>query len=148
MSSKYEDIIGLPHHVSLKRPRMSLHDRAAQFLPFAALTGYHEAVAETARMTDEKRELREDALALLDRRLKILSENLALRPEIAVTYFEPDLRKQGGAYALKTGVMKRIDGYARKLIFEDGTSVPMADVLELESELFSRAEGEQMPEPD
>lgn len=135
--SRYDDIIGLPHHVSDKRPQMSLRDRAAQFLPFAALTGYDEAVQETARLTDERPELLEDALALLDRRLAVLEANLGARPEISVTFFKKDEKKQGGAYALKTGVVRRIDVFRRRLVFEDGSFVPLADVLLLEGAVFS-----------
>lgn len=134
--SRYDDIIGLPHHVSDKRPQMSLRDRAAQFLPFAALTGYDDAIRETARLTDEKPELREDALELLDRRLAVLEANLGARPEISVTFFKKDEKKQGGAYALKTGVVRRIDGYERRLLFEDGSSIPLADILLLEGDVF------------
>ena len=140
--SRYDDIIGLPHHVSDKRPQMSLRDRAAQFLPFAALTGYDDAIRETARLTDEKPELREDALELLDRRLAVLEANLGARPEISVTFFKKDEKKQGGAYALKTGVVRRIDGYERRLLFEDGSSIPLADILLLEGDVFSEDDRE------
>lgn len=138
--SRYDDIIDLPHHVSDKRPQMSLHDRAAQFLPFAALTGYDDAVRESARVTDDRPELREDALELLDRRLSLLEAELASRPEITVTYFLQDEKKQGGAFVNKTGVIRRIDGCERKLLFEDGSAIPIADVLMLEGDLFSEAE--------
>lgn len=138
--SRYDDIIRLPHHVSDKRPQMSMHDRAAQFSPFAALTGYDDAVKETGRLTDEKQEISEDALELLDRRLRIVEENLSAKPELTITYFEPDARKQGGAYIVKTGVVKRIDGYERRLVLEDGTAVPIDDILLLEGKLFSSSD--------
>ena len=138
--SRYDDIIALPHHVSDKRPQMSLHDRAAQFLPFAALTGYDDAVRETARVTDDRPELREDALELLDRRLRLLEAELASRPEITITYFLQDEKKQGGAFVSRTGVVRRIDGYERKLLLEDGAAIPIADVLMLEGDVFSEAE--------
>ena len=100
MSGQYEDIINLPHHVSATRPQMSMLDRAAQFSPFAALTGYDAAIKETGRLTDEKIEMDEEALNILNMKFQILVDSLDDEPEVTFTYFKPDERKAGGAYLL------------------------------------------------
>lgn len=129
--SPYEDIIYLSHHVSTKRPQMSLHDRAAQFAPFAALTGHEEAVKETARLTDSKIELDENEIQLLDQKLQYL-EAQAKQPVIETTYFLLDQRKSGGAYVDVQGRLKRIDRYNQCLRMEDGTEIPITDILKIE----------------
>ena len=109
ISHKYDDIISLPHHVSKKHPQMSLHDRAAQFSPFAALTGHKAAINETARLTDEKQILSEDVIAKLNEQLNLIKENIGTNPIVTITYFVPDDKKSGGAYISYTGVVKKID---------------------------------------
>lgn len=133
---QYDDIINLPHYVSPTRPRMSMIDRAAQFSPFAALTGYDAAIKETGRLTDERIELSEESRATLDRKQQLLMDNLADRPEVSLTYFVPDERKSGGAYVTVTGIVKKVDDYQRLLLLTDGTKIPLDDILDLESELF------------
>lgn len=133
---QYDDIINLPHYVSPTRPRMSMIDRAAQFSPFAALTGYDAAIKETGRLTDQRIELSEDSRAALDRKQQLLMDNLADRPEVSLTYFVPDERKSGGAYVTVTGQVKKVDDYQRLLLLTDGTKIPLDDILDLESELF------------
>ena len=133
---QYDDIIDLPHHVSATRPRMSMIDRAAQFSPFAALTGYDAAIKETGRLTDRRIELTEDSRATLDRKQQLLLDNLADHPEVSVTYFVPDERKAGGAYITVTGNVKKVDDYQRLLILTDGTKIPLDEILDMESELF------------
>ena len=103
MSDEYRDIINLPHHVSSKRPQMSMLDRAAQFSPFAALTGYDDAIHETARLTNDKVDLSEEEKETLDRKQQILLERLGEHPALTVTYFIPDAKKSGGAYVTKSG---------------------------------------------
>lgn len=98
MINPYDDIINLPHHTSVSRPHMSAHDRAAQFSPFAALTGYGSAIAETARLTDARVELDEYTKADLNEKLCIMQERIAQQPEVSITYFQPDKVKTGGAY--------------------------------------------------
>lgn len=132
----YEDIINLPHHVSATRPQMSMLDRAAQFSPFAALTGYDAAIKETGRLTDEKQELDDDTKAALNMKQAYLMEMLDEQPEISVTYFLPDTKKAGGAYATVTGKLKRFDEYERLLILTDGKKIPMDDIADIESNLF------------
>jgi len=132
----YEDIINLPHHVSKTRPQMSMLDRAAQFSPFAALTGYDAAIKETGRLTDEKIEMDEDRKAALDMKQAYLIEMIDEQPEISVTYFLPDTKKSGGSYVTVTGNLKRFDEYERLLILTDGKKIPMDDIADIESDLF------------
>lgn len=139
-NSKYEEIIDLPHHVSKTRPQMPMSDRAAQFSPFAALTGYNSAIKETGRLTDEKIELDEEALMALNMRYQILIDSLKDSPEVRITYFKPDERKAGGAYVTIAGVVKKVNDYERLITMQDGMVIPMDDVLTIESELFSELE--------
>ena len=113
-NQQYNDIIDLPHHISTTRPRMSMLDRAAQFSPFAALTGYDAAIKETGRLTGQRIELTEECRAVLDRKQQVLLENLAEHPEVSVTYFVPDERKSGGAYVTVAGRVKKVDEYHLK----------------------------------
>jgi len=132
----YSGIINLPHHVSATRPQMSMIDRAAQFSPFAALTGYDAAIKETGRLTDEKVEMDEDTKAALDIKQAYLMEIIDEQPEITVTYFLPDTKKSGGAYVTMTGNLKRFDEYERLLILTNGKKIPMDDIANIDSELF------------
>lgn len=132
----YEDILNLPHHVSKTRPQMSMLDRAAQFSPFAALTGYDDAIKETVRLTGEKIEMDEDRKAALDMKQAYLIEMIDEQPEISITYFLPDAKKSGGAYVTVTGNLKRFDEYERLLILTDGKKIPMDDIADIESDLF------------
>lgn len=134
--NNYNDIINLPHHVSTTRPQMSMIDRAAQFSPFAALTGYDAAIKETGRLTDEKIEIDEDTKASLDMKQAYLMEIIDEQPEISITYFLPDTKKSGGAYVTVTGNLKRFDEYERLLILTNGKKIPMDDIADIESELF------------
>lgn len=133
----YEDIINLPHHVSTTRPQMSMLDRAAQFSPFAALTGYDAAIKETGRLTDEKIELDEDTKAALDMKQTYLIEMIDEQPEITIIYFLPDARKAGGAYVTVTGNLKRFDEYERLLILTNGKKIPMDDILNIDGKMFT-----------
>ena len=127
--NRYDDIINLPHHVSSTHPQMSMHDRAAQFSPFSALTGHSDAVKETARLTDEKTELTEDEISALNQKLNYLTEHAEERPEIAVEYFVPDERKSGVAYITITGNFRRIDEYSQSIIMISGEEIPIKDIL-------------------
>ena len=131
MKGPYDDIIHLPHPTSIKRPRMSSLERAAQFSPFAALTGYGAAVRETARLTDPKAELTDEEKAALDRKLRLASE---CRREVAITYFLPDGKKAGGAYVTAAGVIKKVDAIQHTVVMADKTSIPMEDILEIQGE--------------
>ena len=131
-SHLYDDIIDLPHHVSDRHPQMPLPDRAAQFSPFAALTGYDAAITETARLTDRKRELSEERKHEIDAQLNALRERLGTDPTVTVVFFEADARKAGGRYRTVTGTVKRIDPLTGMLELTDGTIVPFGDITDLE----------------
>ncbi|MCI7107804.1 MAG: hypothetical protein PUA77_06175 [Lachnospiraceae bacterium] len=133
---EYDDIINLPHHVSARHPQMSMYDRAAQFSPFAALTGHDAAIKETERLTEERVELDEDSKELLDEQLQMIREHLDERPEVTFTYFEPDERKQGGAYQTISGRVKKIDEYEHRILLEEGAVLRVEHLLSIEGELF------------
>lgn len=132
----YDDIILLPHPVSARHPQMPLADRAAQFSPFAALTGHEAAIRETARLTDSLVELEESGMEQLDRQLQLIRDALARQPEVEVTYFRPDERKSGGAYATVRGRVKKIEEYEGRLVFADGTAIPLENILSMGGEIF------------
>lgn len=133
---KYDDIINLPHHVSKTRPQMSMHDRAAQFSAFAALSGYDDTVKETARLTDRKQELTEEETAELNMKIQILKEYADTRPFVFVEYFIPDKKKSGGSYVTVTGNFRRIDEYAGNLILTSGEEIHLSDIYSIEGEVF------------
>lgn len=132
MTGKYDDIINLPHHVSSTRPHMPMSDRAAQFSPFAALSGYDAAVKETARLTTERIELAEDARTALEEKLGLLSDTISDAPTVTITYFQPDRKKAGGEYITATGIVKRIDDYQHTIIMKDGHQIAIADVIDVD----------------
>ena len=132
MSGKYDDIIDLPHPTSQNHPRMSLYDRAAQFSPFAALTGHSAAIAETGRLTDRRVELDEYEMARVDAELQRLQELLPGGPTASITYFVPDERKNGGSYQTVTGEAKRIDAVAGMIQMTDRQCIPISDVFSIE----------------
>ncbi len=125
---QYDDIINLPHPTPKNHPRMSLYDRAAQFSPFAALTGHEAAIKETARLTDDKHILSEDVIEKINGQLKIIAENIGTEQEITVTYFVPDSKKSGGAYVDCSGTVKKIDEYNRTLVMTDNTVIPIEQI--------------------
>ena len=131
---EYEDILYLSHHQSATRPHMSLYDRAAQFSPFAALTGLDAALRETARLTDQRITLDEYEQAALDETLQTVRDALTKKehPTVEVCYFVPDTRKAGGAYCTVTGVVKKMAEFEGLLIMADGTEVPMGEISVLE----------------
>ena len=143
MTNPNDDIINLPRHTSTSRPRMSTYDRAAQFSPFAALTGYDAAITETARLTDKRVELDEYSKADLNERLCIINDLMDEQPKVSITYFQPDNKKYGGAYITVTGCMKKIDEYQQKVVMQDDTKIPIDDIFEIESELFSILEHQE-----
>ena len=136
MKTPYDDIIRLPHHISQNHPQMPLRDRVAQFAPFAALTGYEAAVGETARLTAERRELDAQEAEELNRRLVAIIARLPDRPEATIEYFVPDDRKAGGAFVSVTGRVRHISVPERTLVMEDGTVIPLDDVVSVASEIF------------
>ena len=135
---RYDDLLDLPHPTSPTRPRMPARDRAAQFAPFAALTGYGAAIEEARRLTDQRIELGESERAALDARLRALKAHLDQRPEVTVTRFIPDRLKAGGRYEGVTGVVRRILPVEGVLELEGGTAIDMDDVIGIDGELFAR----------
>lgn len=132
----YEDIVNLPPHISKKHPQPTMLERAARFAPFAAITGYEEMVLEEARVTEERVELDEGTLAMLNEKLNIIHDSLDSEPVIQITYFEPDKKKSGGAYISVTGTVKRIDKYERLVIMSDGKKIRIDEIFGLEGKLF------------
>lgn len=137
MTGPYDDIINLPHRVSASHPNMSALDRAAQFSPFAALTGYEDAVKETARLTNERVELDEGSKAVLNDRLCMIQNTLEDQPQVSITYFKPDNKKAGGAYITITGGVKKIDEYERSIAMQDATKIPIDEIISIDGEMFS-----------
>lgn len=132
MSGKYDDIINLPHHVSPTRPQMSMIDRAAQFSPFAALTGYEDAILETGRLTDARIEMSEDELDALNAKYQLLMDTIGTGIEVSITYFKQDDRKAGGAYLTERDVVKKVDTYNRRILMRNGTCIPMDDIFDID----------------
>lgn len=129
---KYADIIKLPHHRSHTRPHMTNRDRAAQFSPFAALTGYEDAVAETARLTDQRLELTEEKKRLLDETLHLLLDMAEQPPIVRITYFLPDGKKAGGAYETVTGKVASADTFGGYVLLTDKRHIPINDIADIE----------------
>jgi hypothetical protein len=136
----YEDIIHLPHPVSTKHPQMPVTDRAAQFSPFAALTGHDAAIKETARLTDERVELDEDEKLRLDDKLRRVQEMLTEQPELLVTYFQADNSKSGGSYLTVRGCVRKINVFEQVLDLTDGLRIPIGDIYELQGKVFSMSD--------
>ena len=144
----YADILHLPHHRAAGRAHMSLHDRAAQFAPFAALTGFDGVIAETGRQTECRAELSESETVLLDRKLARIIDCLqqGRRPTVTVAYFEADARKDGGAYRQCSGEVKKIDLFERTIVFVEencrsgGKTIPMDDVVDIRGEALEALE--------
>ena len=140
MNTPYDDILHLPHHVSEKHPPMSRLDRAAQFSPFAALTGFEAAVEETTRLTDRRIDLDEGEKAAIDQQLTLVQERLPDLITVTITYFVPDKKKVGGAYVNVSGTIKKIDDYERMVILYDETSIPIDDIFHINGKLFDGIE--------
>lgn len=142
MTGEYDDIIHLPRHVSAKRPHMTAMDRAAQFSPFAALTGYDAAIKETARLTNERIELDEYMKGALSDRLQSIADRIKEHPEIAVSYFQPDAKKNGGAYVTAVGTVKKIDVFERIVVMANGTLIPFDEIISIDGQIFETMYGE------
>ena len=136
IDTNYDDMINMPCPTSQRHPRMPRADRAAQFAPFAALTGYDAAIDETGRLTDQKIDISEDMREKLDLKQNFLSDIIDEQPEISVTYFVPDKKKSGGAYVTLNGRLKQIDEYEQLIMLTDGKKIPIQEVYSIESDLF------------
>ena len=142
MDKNYDDIINLPHYVSKKHPQMSIEARSAQFAPFSALTGYDEAIKETARLTDKRIEIDDGLKVVLNNKLHYVLENLKLKPEIIFTYFVYDDKKIGGKYVEKIGVVKKIDMVEQYVMLIDKTKIPILEIINITGEIFNSMEEE------
>ena len=131
MTSHYDDIINLPHHVSPTRKRMSMHDRAAQFAPFAALVGYDDAVAETARLTESRPELDEQGQRAINERLAYIAVHIHEQPEVRIQYFVPDEHKSGGAIVGISGKVEKISATDGTIVMTDGCKIRLSDIVDL-----------------
>ena len=130
--NEYDDIINLPHHVSKVHPKMSMMNRAAQFAPFAALTGHSEAIEETARLTDTQQELAEEDSDALNQKMTYLREVINEHPTITITYFEPDKKKAGGKYKSTEGQLKNIDDYNQSIVLKSGEVIFLKSILDIQ----------------
>lgn len=137
---RYDDMLDMPHHVSTKHPRMSLRDRAAQFSPFAALTGYDAAIAETARLTDDRIELGDSDKAMLNQKIHLLMEHISERPTIGITYFVPDTKKAGGRYETISCAVKKVDEYGQAIVLTDGRRILLQDIIRFDGDLFAQVD--------
>lgn len=135
MTDNYDDIINLTHHVSKSHAQMSMMNRAAQFAPFAALTGHSAAIEETARLTDEQQELAEEDSDALNQKMAYLREVINEHPTITITYFEPDKKKAGGKYKSIEGQLQNIDDYGQAIILKSGVSIPFVSILDIQIQL-------------
>ena len=138
--NKYDDIIKLPHHVSKRHPQMSIMARSAQFAPFAALSGYDEAVKETARLTDKRLEIDDGLKSILNNKLQYILENININPEIIFTYFVYDRKKTGGKYIEKIGVVKKIDLIEKYIQLTDKSKIPIEEIIDINGEIFKDLE--------
>ena len=136
MNKSYDDIIHLPHHVSATHPHMSKAERAAQFSPFAALTGYEDVLTETARKTEQKIELDETIKEELDQKLHLLAEHVQNPTSVSITYFQPDDYKEGGQYVTKTCRIRKINSMTQVIQTTDGSQIPICSLLKTESDFF------------
>ena len=134
---KYGDIIDMPRHLSKSHPQMPVADRAAQFSPFAALTGHNEAIDEVARFTENAPFLDENTKDILNEKLQLIADSLNNEPIVSITYFKPDSRKSGGAYIIKTGIVKNIDSFNRELLFADNSHIPIDSIIEIDGRMFN-----------
>ena len=136
MTNKYDDIIHLPRHMSTTREAMPIRDRAAQFSPFAALTGHDAAIKETARLTEERIELDTYIKDGLNKKLQVLMKYIGQSPKITVTYFQSDKMKDGGTYITLTGKVKKINEYKKIIILEDNTKISMNEIVDIQGKIF------------
>lgn len=142
--NNYDDIINHPHHVSTRHPRMSMIDRAAQFSPFAALTGYGDVIKETARLTDRKPELSDSEKEELDYKLRVASDFPGESPLITFIYFVPDQKKSGGSYQSITSRIWKIDDYKKQVVLEDKTRIDIDCILDIDGDIFARTNVEEI----
>ena len=137
--SRYDDIINLPHHVSKTRKPMPMINRAAQFAPFAALTGHDEAIAETARQTAPRRILSSDEQEILSKRLAYAIDHIGERPNLTFTYL-----KEGGRYVSASGILRAYDDFEKKIALEDGTVILIETIISISGDMLDKFDLEKM----
>lgn len=142
MDKNYDDIINLPHHISTKHPQMSIEARSAQFAPFSALTGYEDAIKETARLTDKRIEIDEGLKTILNNKLQFILENLKYKPEIKFTYFVYDESKSGGKYIDIVGIVKKIELLEQYVMLYDKTKIPINEIINITGDIFKKIDEE------
>lgn len=135
--NNYKDIINMPHHVSSTRKQMSIENRASQFAPFAALSGFEDAVTETARLTDDRKEIDEGLKLLLNEKLNMIINDISLRQNITITYFVPDKKKDGGSYKVTTGILKKVIESEDKIILESGEEIDIKEIIDIKGDKFN-----------
>ena len=133
MNKDYSDMLDMPHHVSIRHPRMSMDARAGQFAPFAALSGYGDEIDETVRRTDNKMDIDDGLKEFLNKRLLIIKDNIKIRPVVEITYFIPDKKKSGGMYKTILGKVRKIDDYKHIVLMEDKLEIPIDDIIDIDS---------------
>lgn len=134
--NKYDDIINFSRPKS-KHSKMTLEQRSAQFAPFSALTGYEGQIKETARLTDKRLELDEEAKSILDLKIQIIKEKLNQQPKIEITYFVPDNKKDGGRYETVNSIIRKIDEYYNKIIMNNGISIDIGEIIDIQGDIFN-----------
>lgn len=135
MDNKYADIINLEHHISKRHPQMTMYSRAAQFASFDALTGYEEAVEETARLTSDKIELSDEEKIILNNKIKEIQKNIYKHPKITVRYFIRDSKKDGGKYVTLSQKIKKIDEDTKMIILENDDRISILDIINIENDI-------------
>lgn len=135
--NNYKDIINMPHHVSSTRKQMSIENRASQFAPFAALSGFGDAVIETARLTDDRKEIDDGLKLLLNEKLNMIINDISLRQNITITYFVPDKKKDGGSYKVTTGILKKVIESEDKIILESGEEIDIKEIIDIKGDKFN-----------
>ncbi len=140
MTNEYDDIINLPHPVSKRHPQMSMRDRAAQFAPFAALTGHDAAIQESARETDSFTHLEDSDSRDLDRKMRFLFSQMDSNPIVTITYFQPDNKKEGGSYQTITDYISKFHEYEQEVQFSKGKRIPLISIIDIKGDLFETME--------
>ena len=140
---KYDDIINLKRPAS-KHPKMSLYQRSAQFAPYSALTGYEGQVKETARLTDRRIELDEELKVILDMKIQVIQELISNKPELEVTYFIPDKKKDGGRYETILDNINKIDSYKQQMVMQNGAIIDIKEIIDINSDIFKNINQEKI----
>lgn len=137
----YYDMLNMPRHISRTHAHMSIYDRAAQFSPFAALTGYDSEIKEAARLTDQRVDLDEAEKTILDEKIQIILNKIEERAEVTITFFKPDEKKTGGVYVSKKGIVRKVDSYTKEIVLLDNTRIEIEQIVDISGDIFGMADG-------